>query len=60
MKWNANMTEQQLAQFKAELDALDAAYASAAEYDANQPIPPEEWEDETEILHKAALSRGQP
>ena len=63
MKWNPNMTEQQLAEFKAQLDALDAAYASAAAHDAAvqaaHPMP-DQFEDEMEILRKAALSRGQP
>lgn len=63
MKYRDNMTEEELAQFKKELQALDDAYASAAEHDAQMqaknPIP-DEWEDEMEILHKAGLNRGQP
>ena len=63
MKYRDNMTEKELAQFKKELQALDDAYASAAEHDrkmeATHPTP-EDWEDEMEILHKAGLNRGQP
>jgi hypothetical protein len=60
MKYRDNMTEAELRAFKAELDALDAAYASAAAHDAAQPAPPDEWEDEMETLRRAALNRGRP
>lgn len=63
MKYRDNMTEEELAQFKRELQALDDAYASAAEHDAQlqaQNPTPEEWEDEMDTLRKAALNRGQP
>lgn len=64
LKWRQNMTEQELAQFKAEMDALDAAYASAAEHDSLQqtlhPVP-DEWEDEGEYWRRAGLdNRGRP
>lgn len=59
MKYRNNMTEEELAQFKKELQALDNAYADAAKMDALNPTP-EGWEDEMEILHKAGLNRGQP
>ncbi len=60
MKYRENMTETELRAFLREIDALDAAYASAAAHDAAQPAPPDEWEDEMEILRRAALNRGQP
>ena len=56
MNYRDNMTEAELAQFRKELAELDAAYAAAAEHDA----APEEWEDEMELLTKAALNRGRP
>lgn len=52
-----NLTPKELAQFKQELNDLDAAYASA--FEDQQPTP-DGWEDETELLTKAALNRGQP
>ena len=61
MKYRENMTKDELAKFMAEINALDAAYASAVEHDAQNMGPmPEEWEDEMAILRKAALNRGQP
>jgi hypothetical protein len=62
MKWHPNMTEQQEAAFKAEIDAIDAAYADAAKLDAlNAELIPEEYEDEMETLRRAALdSKGRP
>ena len=61
MKYRDNMTAQELAQFMAEVDALNAAYAAAAAHDALNAEPiPEEWEDENETLRRAALNRGQP
>ena len=63
MKYRDNMTEKELAQFKKELQALDDAYASAAEHDremeATHPTP-KDSEDEMELLRKAGLNRGQP
>jgi len=61
MKYRDNMTAQELAQFMAEVDALNAAYA-AAERDALNAEPvPDEWEDENETLRRAALDhRGRP
>ena len=64
MKYRDNMTEAELAQFKAEINALDAAYEAAAAHDAvvqaSQPMP-DEWEDESEYWRKAGLdSRGRP
>jgi hypothetical protein len=61
MKYSENMTKEELTQFMAEIDALDAAYAAAAEHDAKiQGEMPEEWEDEMELLRKAALNGGRP
>lgn len=63
MKYRDNMTQAELAVFKHEIDALEAAYAAAAAHDAaqaNAPIP-DEWEDEGEYWRKAGLdSRGRP
>jgi hypothetical protein len=43
MKYRDNMTPEELEQFKAEVSALDAAYAAAAAQDAanTEPIPDE-------------------
>lgn len=61
MKYRENMTQAELAEFMAEINALDAVYASAAEHDAQNMEPiPDEWEDEMAILRKAALNRGMP
>jgi len=61
MRYRDNMTEVELRAFMAEVDALNAAYAAAAEHDALHTEPmPDEWEDETETLRRAALHRGQP
>lgn len=61
MKYRDNMTETELRAFMREINALHQAYADAAAHDAanTQPMP-DEWEDETEILRRAALNRGQP
>lgn len=60
LKYRANMTEAELRAFMDEIDALDAAYASAAD-DAVAAAAPDDWEDETETLRRAALdSRGRP
>lgn len=61
MKYKENMTQEELDQFKAEIDALNALYVSAAEHDAqNQEQILDEWEDEMSWLRKAALNRGRP
>ena len=61
MKYRENMTQAELAEFMAEINALDAIYASAYAHDAQNMGPmPDEWEDEMAILRKAALNRGQP
>ena len=60
MNYRDNMTEAELAQFRKELAELDAAYAAVAEHDAAVQAAPEEWEDEMELLTKAALNRGRP
>ena len=61
LKYHDNMTEQQMAQLMAEVDALNAAYAAADAYAALNAEPiPDEWEDENETLRRAALNRGQP
>jgi hypothetical protein len=62
MTYREDMSAEELAAFKRELDQLHEAYTSAAEFDDKnaQPIP-EEWEDEMETLRHAALdSRGRP
>ena len=60
-KFRDNMTAAELRAFLGEIDALNAAYAAAAEHDARNTEPmPDEWEDETETLRRAALNRGQP
>lgn len=63
MRYRHNMTADELAQFKREHDALEAAYAAAAAFDAAQALAnpaPDEWEDEMELLRKAALNGGRP
>lgn len=56
MKYRDNMTPAEEAALLAEVNALDAIYASQPE-----PIqPPEDWEDRDATLRKAALSRGHP
>ena len=46
MKYRDNMTPAELADFMSEVDALNAAYAGAAEHDAKtQEDAPEEWDD---------------
>jgi len=59
-----NMTLEELAKFNREYDELQAAYASAAEYDAKMQTMntiPDEWEDEMEYWSRAGLdSRGRP
>ena len=56
LKYHDHMTESELAAFDAELDRIDACYASQPE----PPEPPEDWEDEDDALRKAALNRVQP
>lgn len=61
MKYRDNMSPEELAQFDAEIDALDSAYAAAAALDAQMPPCPEEWEDEMDYWRRAGLdSRGRP
>ena len=38
MKYRDNMTEQELAELRKEIEALDAAYAGAEEFDKKQEI----------------------
>jgi hypothetical protein len=64
MKYRENMTEAELAAFKAEINALDAAYASAAAQDAAMqalnPVP-DEWEDPADYVGMGWIdSRGRP
>ena len=63
MKYRDNMTQAEIDAFKAEIDALDAAYAAAAAHDAaqqNAPIP-DEWEDPTDYVGMGWVdSRGRP
>lgn len=59
MKYSEKMTKEELNQFKAEIDSLDAAYAAAAEHDAK--VLPEEWEDPTDYVGMGWIdSRGRP
>ena len=61
MKYRDNMTEAELAEFMKEVNELDALLASAHAHDLENTEPmPDEWEDEMEILRKAALSNGKP
>ena len=64
MKYSENMTKEELIQFKAEIDALNAAYESAAAHDAKvQPeqVPPDEWEDQADYVGMGWIdSRGRP
>lgn len=63
MKYRDNMTEEELAEFMREVNAIDALLVSAYKHDREMeelhPIP-EGWEDESELLRKAGLNRGQP
>ena len=63
MKYRDTMTEEELAEFMREVDAIDALLTSAYEHDRKmEELHPttEDWEDEMETLRKAALNRGQP
>lgn len=63
MIYRDNMTAAELTQFKAEIDALDAAYASAAEHDAKQAAhpAPDEWEDPSDYAGMGWVDRrGRP
>lgn len=55
-KYKDNMTADEVAALMAELQFIDDCYKSIP---LETPAP-EEWEDETETLHRAALNRGQP
>ena len=59
MKYRDNMSAEEIAAFKEEIDALDAAYASATEDDAKNPMP--EWEDQSDYVGMGWIdSRGRP
>ena len=67
IKYRDNMSKEEEAAMMAELAQLDACYADAAALDDEQAAldaiaSEEELEEayQTETLHKAALSRGQP
>lgn len=64
MTYRDNMTEAELAQFKAELQALDDAYTSAAQHDAKVQAKnptPDEWEDPSDYVGMGWVdSRGRP
>jgi len=64
MKYRTNMTADELAQFKAELQALEDAYTSAAQHDAKVQAmnpPPDEWEDPSDYVRMGWIdSRGRP
>ena len=64
MKYRHNMTQTELEQFMREQQALEDAYASAAEHDARMqaqnPIP-NEWEDPSDYVGMGWIdSRGRP
>ena len=62
--YRENMTPAELAQFKAELQALDDAYASAAQHDAQVQrlnVISDEWEDASDYVGMGWIdSRGRP
>ena len=64
MKYRDNMTQAELAQFKREQQALEDAYASAAEHDAKmqaQCPAPDECEDPSDYVGMGWIdSRGRP
>ena len=49
MKYRDNMTLEELAQFKKELQVLEDAYTSAAQHDTQKPAP-DEWEDPSDYV----------
>ena len=64
MKYRENMTQEELEQFKKELQDLESAYASASAHDAQaqakNPIP-DEWDDPTDYFGMGWIdSRGRP
>ena len=59
IRYRDNLTAQKLAQFMAEIDALNTAYAAAHDALHTEPMP-DEWEDEMDTLRRAALNRDQP
>ena len=63
MKYRENMTADELAQFKKDLNDLDNAYKSAAEHDAKAAMSPapDEWEDPSDYVGMGWIdSRGRP
>ena len=64
MKYRDNMTQDERDAFMREINALDAAYASAAAHDAAQQAAnpaPEEWEDPCDYVGMGWVdSRGRP
>lgn len=63
MKYRDNMTADELAQFKKELNDLDAAYKSVAEHDEKAAMSPapDEWEDPSDYVGMGWIdSRGRP
>lgn len=60
MKYRDNMTEEELNQFKRELQELDDAYASSAEKDKKN-LPYDEWEDPSDYVGMGWVARnGRP
>lgn len=64
MKYHDKMTPAEIDAFKAEINALDAAYTASAEHDAKvqaqNPIP-DEWEDPADYVGWGWVdSRGRP
>ena len=63
MKYRDNMSKEELAQFMAEVNALNDAYESAAKHDAEmqaQNPAPDEWEDPSDYVGMGWIdSRGQ-
>ena len=55
-RYRDHMTKAEEAALLADLAHIEACYASQVE----PPDPPEDWEDEAELLTKAGLNCGQP
>ena len=64
MKYRENMTQAERDAFMRELNALDAAYASAAAHDAAQQAAnpaPDEWEDQSDYVGMGWIGKdGRP
>ena len=59
MKYRDNMTEDELAKFKRELDELDEAYARNAQHDKQlRSELPDEWENPIDYAGMGWVGRG--